>query len=119
MLYPGRFPIFTMLFDFSISSNTSLSWEPRNTEMIMGGASLAPSLWALEEDAMDAFSRPLFLYTAIRTTDMKARNLRFSESVLPGPKRPGPSYTPRDQLQCLPDPFTPRYGFSWNRTLKP
>ena len=33
--------------------NTSSSWSPRNTEMIAGGASLAPSLWSLPGVAAD------------------------------------------------------------------
>ena len=45
----------------SILSSTSLSWRPRKTEMMAGGASLAPRRWALVALEMEAFSSPLCL----------------------------------------------------------
>ena len=43
----------------SSSSKALDTWVPRKQEMIAGGASLAPSLWALLADMTDAFSRAL------------------------------------------------------------
>ncbi len=41
-----------------ICSMTSVSWSPRKTERMAGGASLAPSRWSLGALAMAARSRP-------------------------------------------------------------
>ena len=58
-------------------SNTSLICLPRKTEMIAGGASLAPRRCSLVALAIDAFSRPLYLYTAISTLTRNVTNCRF------------------------------------------
>ena len=44
---------------FRSSSNAADTWDPRNEDMIAGGASLAPSLWALEAVMTDALRRAL------------------------------------------------------------
>ena len=42
-----------------ICFSTSLTVRPRNEEIMAGGASLAPSRWALPASMIEAFSRPL------------------------------------------------------------
>ena len=51
--------ILTMSLELSSSLKAPLTWVPRKQEMIAGGASLAPSLWALLAVMTDAFSRAL------------------------------------------------------------
>ena len=46
------------------------------------------------------------------------RNCALSSGVLPGSSRFSPSSVERDQLLCLPEPFTPAKGFSCNKTWK-
>ena len=58
-LYP-TFPLsLTMSLELRSSLNASVTWVPRKDEMIAGGASFAPSLWALEAVRMLALSSAL------------------------------------------------------------
>ena len=106
-LYPLLSFSLTMSEELRSCSKASCTCEPRNDEMIAGGASLAPSLWALDADITSAFSRPLWSYTALRVLATIIRNIRFSLSVFPGDISPMPDSVPTDQLQCFPDPLTP------------
>ena len=65
---------------------------------------------------IDAFSRPLCLYTAEMALTRNVMNCKFSEAVLPGPSRFTPVSVPSDQLLCLPEPLIPLKGFSWSST---
>ena len=69
------------------ASSTRVSWSPRNTEMIAGGASLAPRRWSLPELAMAARSRPARRCTARRVAVRKTRNCRLLCGVAPGSSR--------------------------------
>jgi len=102
----------------SILSSTADSCFPRKTEIIAGGASLAPRRCALLADMMEAFSSALCLYTATSVFTRKVTKSRFSLAVLPGVKRPIPVSVQRDQLLCLPDPLIPANGFSCSNSLK-
>ena len=58
-LYP-LFPlILTMSVEFSSSLKAVVTWVPRKEEMIAGGASFAPSLWALDAVRTHALSSAL------------------------------------------------------------
>ena len=107
------------LFDFSMCSRISVSWWPRNEEMIAGGASLAPRRCAFVALMIDALSRPLCLYTAMRVSTMKTMKRRLSSGVLPGPWSSTPVSVAKLQFSCLPEPLTPANGFSCNSTRKP
>jgi hypothetical protein len=100
-------------------SKTSASWSPRKIEMMAGGASFAPSRWSFVAEATDARSRPLYLCTARMAAAQKTRNCAFSCGVSPGTNRLPSSELPSEKLTCLPDPFTPVNGFSWNRHSMP
>ena len=50
----------SFLSDCSMWLSSSVSWVPRNDEMMAGGASLPPRRWALVALMMLAFSRPLW-----------------------------------------------------------
>ena len=102
----------------TILSNISDNWRPKNTEMIAGGASLAPKRCALVALIMLAFNKPLCLYTAIMTLTKKVMNCRLSFGVLPGESKLTPVSVPKDQLQCFPEPLTPLKGFSCKRARK-
>ena len=67
ILYPFFPLIWTMSEDSSSSSNASDTVFPRKEDMIAGGASLAPRLWALVAVMMDALRRALLSYTAFST----------------------------------------------------
>ena len=97
---------------FSNLSSTSLICVPRKDEIMAGGASLAPKRWALVAEAILAFSSPLNLYTAISVLTTNVMKRRLSSRSLPGENRLMPVSVPIDQLQCLPEPFTPMNGFS-------
>ncbi len=83
-----------------------------------GGASFSPRRRALPAEATEALSRALCLCTAMRVFTKKTVNMSFPSAVLPGEKTLRPASVLKDQLQCLPDPFTPSKGFSCNNTLK-
>ena len=68
----------------STMSRSSVTFLPRNEEMIAGGASLAPRRWALEADIMLALSRPLWSRTAFRVSTVNVTKRRLSIGVLPG-----------------------------------
>ena len=53
------------------------------------------------------------------TAQRKSRNCAFSPGVSPESKRFMPVSVARDQLLCLPEPFTPSKGFSLSRQTRP
>ena len=57
--------------------------------------------------------------TARIAAAQKTRNWAFSCGVSPGTNRLPSSELPSEKLTCLPDPFTPVNGFSWNRHSMP
>ena len=99
--------------------STSVIVRPRKADTIAGGASLAPRRWALVAEAMEAFSRALCFCTAASTFTKKVMNCRLPLASLPGASSCVPLSVPRDQLLCLPEPFTPSKGFSCRSTTKP
>ena len=103
----------------SMCSSTWLNCLPRKEEMMAGGASLAPSRWAFVALEMEAFSNPLWRYTAISVFTTKVMKRRFSSGSLPGAWSRIPVSVPSDQLLCLPLPLTPLKGFSCSSTRKP
>ena len=103
---------------FSNLSRMSLICVPRKVEMMAGGASFAPRRWAFVAEAMLAFRSALYLYTAMMVFTTKVMKRRLSSRFLPGEKRLTPLSVPIDQLQCLPEPFTPLKGFSCSSTRK-
>ena len=54
--------------------------------------------------------------TAFSTFTRKVTNCKLWYGFLPGASKFTPVFVPNDQLQCLPLPFTPPKGFSWNST---
>ena len=48
-----------------------------------------------------------------------SKNCAFWLGVLPGAKRFSPESVDKDQLSCLPEPFTPAKGFSCSRQTRP
>ena len=62
---------------FSISFSASVSCDPRKTEMIAGGASLAPKRCAFVAEIIEALSKPLWRCTAINTFTKKVTNSKF------------------------------------------
>ncbi len=103
---------------FSSLSNISDSCEPRNMDMIAGGASLAPRRWAFVADIIEAFNSPLWRCTAAIVLATNVINCRLSFGVLPGAYSSTPLSVPRLQLLCLPEPLMPANGFSWRSTRK-
>ena len=67
---------------------------------------------------MEARSRSWFLYTIISTFTRNVRNNILPFGFFPGAKRFIPVSVQSDQLLCLPEPFTPLYGFSCSSTAK-
>ena len=100
-------------------SKTSASCSPRKTEMIAGGASLAPRRWSLEAVATTARSKPPHLCTARITAAQKTRNCAFACGVSPGSSRLPCVAFPSEKFTCLPDPLTPAKGFSCSRQTMP
>ena len=103
----------------SIAPKTFSSSAPRKTEMIAGGASLAPSRWSWPAAATDARSSCWCWLTPWITAAQKNRKSRFSCGVSPGSSRFMPVSVPIDQLLCLPEPLTPANGFSCSRQTSP
>ena len=103
----------------SMWSSTLLNWLPKKEEMMAGGASLAPRRCALVALMIEAFSNPLWRYTAIRVLTMNVMKRRFSSGVFPGAISSVPVSVPSDQLLCLPEPLTPLNGFSCSSTRNP
>src|ERR1700680_3208966 len=104
---------------FSSWSIMSDSWSPRNTDMMAGGASLAPSRWSLAAPHTDTRSNSGYLATARITAQQKTRNWALSCGVSPGLSRFSPRSVDIDQLLCLPEPLMPANGFSWNSVTRP
>ena len=100
-------------------SKMSVSCSPRKTEMIAGGASLAPSRWSLEAVATTARSSPLQRWTARITAAQKTRNCALACGVSPGSSRLPWVALPIEKLTCLPEPLTPANGFSCSRQAMP
>ena len=109
---------FLLIRALSTSSNTSFNWLPKKIEMIAGGASLAPKRWSLFTEAIEARNKSACSCTAFTVFTKKAKNIKLFLGVLPGANRFLPVLVIKLQLLCLPDPFTPAYGFSCNNTLK-
>ena len=99
----------------SISSSIFVNCVPKNTEMIDGGASFAPNLCSLPDDAMLALNKSACSCTALTVTIMKVRNCKFALGVCPGEYNE-PTLLLSDQLLCLPEPLIPAKGFSCNNT---
>ena len=98
-------------------SITSSSWSPTKMEMIAGGASFAPSLWSFPTSDAASRSRSAWISTAFMIQARTNRNWMFSWGVSPGFSKLMPSSEVKDQLLCLPEPFTPANGFSWSRQV--
>ncbi len=109
-----NFPLVT----FSSSSKTLNNWLPINTEIIAGGASLAPNLWSLLADAILALKRSAYSCTALIVFTKNVKNCKFFFGFFPGLNKFSPVSVARDQLLCFPLPFTPANGFSWNKIWK-
>ena len=109
----------SLVSDTSMWLSNSVSWVPRNDEIMAGGASLPPSRWALVALIIDALSSPLCLYTAISVSTIKVTKRRFSSGVLPGACSSTPLSELRLQFWCLPLPLIPSNGFSCNSTRNP
>ena len=107
------------LSDSSIWSSSSVSCFPRKLLIMAGGASLPPRRWAFVALMIEAFSSPLWRYTAINVSTMKVTKRRFSSGVLPGAWSSVPLSAVRLQLLCLPLPLIPSKGFSWSSTRNP
>ena len=103
----------------SIALKAFSSSAPRKTEMIAGGASLAPRRWSWPTLATEARSSAWCLSTAASTAVQKNRNWTFSCGVAPGSSRLMPVSVPIDQLLCLPEPLTPAKGFSCSSATRP
>ena len=84
-----------------------------------GGASLPPRRLSLPALAAEMRSRSAYSSTACSTAATKIRNSLFDCGSGPGSKRFMPVLVSRDQLLCLPDPFTPAKGFSASRQVMP
>ena len=106
------------LSSFSSSSSTSVSWLPMNTEIIAGGASLAPKRWSLLAEAMAARIKSARSCIALIVLTKKLKNKRLRFGVEPGASRLIPVSVASDQLLCLPEPLTPAKGFSCISTRK-
>ena len=91
---------------------TSCSCSPKNTEIMAGGASLAPRRWSFPGSAADSRSSSACSSTAFRMQASTSKNWIFSWGVLPGSSMLMPSSVMMDQLLCLPEPLTPAKGFS-------
>ena len=100
-------------------SITSSSWSPKNTDMIAGGASCAPSLWSFPTQAADSRSKSACLSTALSIHASTSKNCIFSCGVSPGFNIFIPSSLVSDQLLCFPEPFTPAKGFSLSKQVSP
>ena len=105
-------------FTFSKAFNTFVNCVPIKTEIIAGGASLAPKRWSLLAPAIAALNSSSYSFTALMVFIKKVKNCKFFIGVLPGLNRLTPVLVAKDQLLCFPLPFIPANGFSWNNTLK-
>ena len=91
---------------------TSSSCSPKNTEIMAGGASFAPSLWSFPTSEALWRSRSAWVSTAFKMQARTSKNWIFSLGVSPGSSKLTPLSVVSDQLSCLPEPFTPAKGFS-------
>ena len=103
---------------FSISSSILNNWLPIKMEIIAGGASFAPKRWSFPAEAIAARNKSACWQTAWIVFTKKTKNWRFSWGLIPGESKFLPLSVLRDQLLCLPEPFTRAKGFSWNNTFK-
>ena len=103
-----NFPSFT----FSKASKTLVNCVPMKTDIIAGGASLAPNRWSLLALAMAALNNSSYSFTALIVFIKKVKNCKFFIGVLPGLNRFTPVLVAKDQLLCFPLPFIPAKGFS-------
>src|SRR5699024_9436155 len=98
-----------------MESTTAVSSSPRKMDTMAGGASEAPRRWSLPAEATVLRRKSWYSSTPLINADRKTRNWAFWLGVLPGLNRFFPESVLRDQLLCLPEPFTPAKGFSWSR----
>ena len=96
----------------SNSPNTFVSCAPINTDIIAGGASLAPNLWSLLAEAIEARNSSSLSHTALIVLMKNVKNCKLLIGVLPGAKRFMPVSVLKLQLLCFPEPLTPAKGFS-------
>ena len=90
-----------------MSFSMLLRYDPRNTDMIAGGASCPPSLHELVSFITDALISSLLSYTAFSTETRKVMNCRLVRGFLPGDRRLTPVFVESDQLLCFPEPLIP------------
>ena len=113
------FPVSWYSFPRMMDCTTPSSSSPRKMERMAGGASWAPSRWSLPALATVVLRVSWYSSTPFTKAARKRRKRAFRAGVDPGLKRFSPPSVPRDQLSCLPLPFTPAKGFSWSRQWKP
>ena len=99
-------------------SSNELNCEPMNADMMAGGASLAPNRWSFPTLAMDARTTSAWRCNAAKVLTKKVRKRRLVLGLVPGFNKFTPVLVPKDQLLCLPEPFTPAKGFSWSKMRK-
>jgi hypothetical protein len=104
---------------FSSCSKMSVSWSPRNTDRMAGGASFAPEPVIVARVRNRRAQQPCHLSTPRSTAAQNTRNCMLSCGVSPGPSRLLPNSSDSDQLLCLPEPLTPANGFSCSRQARP
>ncbi len=102
-----------------MESSMFVSSEPRNMDIIAGGASFAPRRWSLPALATLRRNRSCLRSTAFITAVKKSKKRRLVSGDLPGLRRFSPVSVHIDQLSCLPLPLTPANGFSCNRHTSP
>ena len=100
----------------STSANTFARYWPTKTEIIAGGASLAPKRWSLGSEAIDARIISALSWTALIMFTKKVRNIKLVFGVLPGASKFTPVSVAILQLLCLPLPLIPAKGFSCSST---
>jgi hypothetical protein len=103
---------------FKNAFNTCVNFDPMNAEIIAGGASLAPSLWSFDAEAILALMISELSCSAFIVLMKIVRKSKLELGSDPGDNRLTPVFVINDQLLCFPDPFIPAKGFSCNSTLK-
>ena len=98
------------LFSLTLASNwfsTFVNCDPIKTEIIAGGASLAPKRCSLPGVAIEARIKSALSWTALIVLIKKVKNLKLDFGVLPGLNKFTPVLVLKDQLLCFPEPLTP------------
>ena len=110
-------PAFAVLAPpFSIWSTMSWSMSPRKTEMIAGGASLAPRRWSLWAVGDRDPQQVAVTKHGADHRDQEGQELSVLMRRLAGLQQVVTGSSAIDQLRCLPDPFTPANGFSCSKS---